>query len=231
LWGRLAGGPGDPAAVACLDRALGLLADHDLAVSTFAARVAASARADPYAVVSAGLAALDGPLHGGASRLAYRLLAEVVDRGDAVLVVSEYLRAGQPIPGFGHGLYPDGDPRARALLAAITALPAAEPLLAAAREIARAAGRERALRPNVDLALAVLTLAAGMPAEAGEVIFAVARTVGWLAHALEEYQETPLRLRPRGVYAGPPVSAVPASGTSVNETPVSRAQSADSPAD
>ncbi|WP_308205243.1 citrate/2-methylcitrate synthase, partial [Frankia tisae] len=213
------------------DRALGLLADHDLAVSTFAARVAASARADPYAVVSAGLAALDGPLHGGASRLAYRLLAEVVDRGDAVLVVSEYLRAGQPIPGFGHGLYPDGDPRARALLAAITALPAAEPLLAAAREIARAAGRERALRPNVDLALAVLTLAAGMPAEAGEVIFAVARTVGWLAHALEEYQETPLRLRPRGVYAGPPVSAVPASGTSVNETPVSRAQSADSPAD
>ncbi len=191
--------------MACLDRALGLLADHDLAVSTFAARVAASARADPYAVVSAGLAALDGPLHGGASRLAYRLLAEVVDRGDAVLVVSEYLRAGQPIPGFGHGLYPDGDPRARVLLAAIAALPAAEPLLAAAREIARAAGRERALRSNVDLALAVLTLAAGMPAEAGEVIFAVARTVGWLAHALEEYQETPLRLRPRGVYAGPPV--------------------------
>lgn len=204
LWERLGATPAEPAALACLDHALGLLADHDLAVSTFAARVAASARADPYAVVSAGLAALDGPLHGGASRLACRLVHEVVDGGDAIVVLSERLRSGQPLPGFGHETYPDGDPRAAALLRELAEIPAASPFLAAAGGITRASGRDRPLRPNVDLALAVLTMAAGMPAEAGEVIFAVARTVGWLAHALEEYGERPLRLRPRGVYVGRP---------------------------
>jgi len=203
LWDRLASGLPEPVEVECLDQALGLLADHDLAVSTFAARVAASARADPYAVVSAGLAALDGPLHGGASRLAFRLLREVLERRDAVEVLSERLRSGQPIPGFGHGLYPDGDPRARALLAALSDVPRAGRYLDVAAEVAGAAGRGHALRPNVDLALAVLALSAGMPAEAGEVIFAVARTAGWIAHALEEYQEQPLRLRPQGSYAGP----------------------------
>ncbi|CAO5150036.1 conserved hypothetical protein [Frankia sp. AiPs1] len=209
LWSRLAGMPSDPAALACLDQALGLLADHDLAVSTFAARVAASARADPYAVVAAGLAALDGPLHGGASRLAHRLVSEVLQGNDAVSVLSERLRAGQPVPGFGHPAYPDGDPRATALLQALSGVSAAEGALAAAHELVQAAGRDRALAPNVDLALAVLTLAAGMPAEAGEVIFAVARTTGWLAHALEEYQERPLRLRPRGLYIGPPPAVPP----------------------
>ncbi|MCM3883298.1 citrate/2-methylcitrate synthase [Frankia sp. R82] len=207
LWQRLTGLVGEQGAVSCLDQALGLLADHDLAVSTFAARVAASARADPYAVVAAGLAALDGPLHGGASRLAHRLIAEVLAGDDAVGVLSERLRAGQPVPGFGHPAYPDGDPRARALLQALSTVPAAQDACAAARQLVEAAGRERALRPNIDLALAVLTLAADMPADAGEVIFAVARTAGWLAHALEEYQERPLRLRPRGVYVGSPVVA------------------------
>ncbi|MCK9894167.1 citrate/2-methylcitrate synthase [Frankia sp. AgB32] len=212
LWERLTATPAEPAALACLDHALGLLADHDLAVSTFAARVAASARADPYAVVSAGLAALDGPLHGGASRLAARLVSEVSGGGDAIGVVSERLRSGQPLPGFGHAAYPDGDPRAQALLRELAEIPTAAPFLATAEEITRASGRDRPQRPNVDLALAVLTLAAGMPAEAGEVIFAVARTVGWLAHALEEYGERPLRLRPRGVYVGPPPAREIAGG-------------------
>ncbi|MCK9875932.1 MerR family transcriptional regulator [Frankia sp. Ag45/Mut15] len=209
LWWGLTGSAGDQDALACLDQALGLLADHDLAVSTFAVRVAASARADPYAVVAAGLAALDGPLHGGASRLAHRMIKEVLDGDDAVGVLSERLRTGQPVPGFGHPAYPEGDPRARALLRALSAVPAARQACAAAHELVQAAGRERAPHPNIDLALAVLTLAAGMPADAGEVIFAVARSSGWLAHALEEYQERPLRLRPRGVYVGPPVIPTP----------------------
>ncbi|ADP81043.1 citrate synthase [Pseudofrankia inefficax] len=212
LWPKLTPVPATPGAVACLDQALVLLADHGLAASTLAARVAASARASPYAVVSAGLGPLDGPLHGAASGLAHRMLAEVVASGNAIGVISEYLRSGRPIPGLGMRLYPDGDPRARALLASLRGLPGAAEILDAAASVVRAASG-RALTPvpatraethaNIDLALAALTLHAGMPAEAGEVIFAVARTAGWIAHALEEYAEPALRLRPRGTYTGP----------------------------
>jgi citrate synthase len=202
LWIRLCAAPPAPAAVACLDQALVLLADHDLAVSTVAARVAASARAHPYAVVSAGLGALDGPLHGAASGLAHRILAEVL-AGDAEVVVSEYRRAGLPIPGLGHPLYPDGDPRARALLTGMRTVPAAGPVLDAVDALVRAAAGHSTAAANIDLALAALALTNGMPAETGEVIFAVARTAGWIAHAVEEYREPPLRMRARGVYTGP----------------------------
>ncbi|MBL7492209.1 citrate synthase [Frankia sp. AgB1.9] len=212
LWTKLTPVPTASGAVACLDQALVLLADHGLAASTLAARVAASARASPYAVVSAGLGPLDGPLHGAASGLAHRMLAEVVTTGNAIGVISEYLRSGRPIPGLGMRLYPDGDPRARALLASLRGLPGAAEILDAAAAVVRAASG-RALAPgpapraethaNIDLALAALTLHAGMPAEAGEVVFAVARTAGWIAHALEEYAEPALRLRPRGTYTGP----------------------------
>ncbi|WP_323185556.1 citrate/2-methylcitrate synthase [Kitasatospora sp. NBC_01287] len=206
LWSRLAPGAPPPGAVACLDRALVLLADHELAVSTVAARVAASARADPYAVLSAGLGASDGPLHGAASASAHRMLAEVLAAGDAVPVVSEYLRTGRSIPGLGHRLYPRGDPRAVALLDAQRSLPAAGPVLAAVDAVVRAAGGHRATAAeaaNVDLALAAFAHVGGMAAEAGEVIFSVARTAGWLAHAMEEYREAPLRLRTRADYTGP----------------------------
>ncbi|WP_406192533.1 citrate synthase [Kitasatospora sp. NBC_01560] len=206
LWTRLTAGPPPAGAVDCLDRALVLLADHELAVSTVAARVAASARAHPYAVVSAGLGASDGPLHGAASAPAHRLLDEVLAAGSAVPVVSEYLRTGRPIPGLGHRLYPQGDPRAVALLAAVGRLPGAGPVLAAVEELVRAAGGHRAPAAetaNVDLALAAFAQLTGMSAEAGEVIFSVARTAGWLAHAMEEYRAEPLRMRARGVYTGP----------------------------
>ncbi|WP_327067436.1 citrate synthase [Kitasatospora sp. NBC_01302] len=208
LWTRLSPTAPTPGAVECLDRALVLLADHELAVSTVAARVAASARAHPYAVVSAGLGASDGPLHGAASALAYRMLGEVLAAGDAVPVVSEYLRTGVAIPGAGHRLYPAGDPRARALLEAMRQLPDAEGVLAAIEAVVRAIAGPRARAgdaANVDLALAAFAHLGGMAAEAGEVIFSVARTAGWLAHAMEEYREAPLRMRARGVYVGPAV--------------------------
>ncbi|GAB2692327.1 citrate synthase [Kitasatospora kifunensis] len=207
LWTRLASTAPAPGAVECLDRALVLLADHELAVSTVAARVAASARAHPYAVVSAGLGASDGPLHGAASALAHRMLGEVLAAGDAVPVVSEYLRTGVLIPGLGHRLYPQGDPRARALLGAMRQLPGAETVLAAVEAVVRAAGGPRARAgdaANVDLALAAFAQLNGMAPEAGEVVFSVARTAGWLAHAMEEYREAPLRMRARGIYVGPP---------------------------
>ncbi|MER5635521.1 citrate synthase [Kitasatospora sp. NPDC002227] len=204
LWSRLATAAPAPEALACLDRALVLLMDHELAVSTVAARVAASARANPYAVVSAGLGATDSPLHGAASSLAYRLLGEVL-AGGALPVVSDHLRTGRPVPGLGHPLYPEGDPRAAALLEAVARLDGGAAVVRAVAEVEAAAGPagHPALRANVDLALAALALTAGLSAEAGEVVFAVARTPGWLAHAVEEYREEPLRLRARGSYTGP----------------------------
>ncbi|MEW2416676.1 citrate synthase [Streptomyces sp. NPDC046866] len=204
LWPRLTAREPDPVALGTLDLALALLIDHDLAASTLAVRVAASARANPYAAVSAGLGVLEGPLHGAAGRLAHRTLVEALERGGAAPVVADHLRAGRRVPGLGHRLYRGEDPRATALFARLETLPAAGPALAAAREVvATAAARRAGLHANVDLALAVLTVSCGMPAEAGETVFAVARTAGWMAHALEEYQERPLRMRPTGHYQGP----------------------------
>ncbi|WP_406185290.1 citrate/2-methylcitrate synthase [Streptomyces sp. NBC_01006] len=204
LWTRLTAREPDPDALATLDLALTLLIDHDLAASTLAVRVAASARAHPYAAVSAGLGALEGPLHGAAGRLAHRMLVEALERGGAAPVVADHLRAGRRVPGLGHRLYEGEDPRATALFARLEGVPQAGPALAAAREVvATAAARRDGLHANVDLALAVLTVSCGMSAEAGETVFAVSRTAGWMAHALEEYQERPLRMRPSGQYVGP----------------------------
>ncbi|MEU9101085.1 citrate synthase [Streptomyces sp. NPDC048361] len=203
LWQRLTPLAPDEQSVRLLDTALALLIDHDLAASTLAARVAASARAHPYAVVSAGLGALEGPLHGAASGLAHRTLAEVLERGGAAPVVADHLRSGRRVPGLGHQLYAGEDPRAEALFALLATVPRAADALAAARDVVETTARHTALHANVDLALAVLSVAFGMPAEAGETVFAVARTAGWIAHALEEYAERPLRLRPSGHYTGP----------------------------
>ena len=203
LWDGLTGiEPGD-AALRFLDTALALLVDHDLAASTLAVRVAASARAHAYAAVSAGLGVLEGPLHGASSGLAHRMLLDVLDQGSAGTVIADELRAGRRIPGLGHRLYQGEDPRARVLFALLEEVPHAEPALLAARDIVATTTRHTPLHANVDLALAVFTASCGMPATAGETIFAVARTAGWIAHALEEYGERPLRMRPSGHYVGP----------------------------
>ncbi|MFJ2889094.1 citrate/2-methylcitrate synthase [Streptomyces sp. NPDC087305] len=203
LWARLSGRPADDASLRVLDTALGLLVDHDLAASTLAVRVAASARAHAYAAVSSGLGVLEGPLHGAASGLAHRLLLDVLDQGTAAPVIADELRSGRRIPGLGHRLYPGEDPRARALFALLEDIPGAAPALAAARDIVATTARHTPLHANVDLALAVFTVSSGMPSTAGETVFAVARTAGWIAHALEEYGERPLRMRPSGHYVGP----------------------------
>lgn len=193
LWRRLSPAPPIPE---LLNAALVLLADHDLAASTLAARVAASTRAHPYAVVSAGLAAFDGPLHGAASGLVHQLLTDAVASGDPVGTISDRLRAGEAVPGFGHPLYPDGDPRATTLLALLPDVP---PVVT---ELAGAMLRRSGVAPNIDFAIAALALRHGMARDAGEAIFAVARTAGWIAHALEEYGDRPSRFRPSGSYAG-----------------------------
>ncbi|TDE02454.1 citrate/2-methylcitrate synthase [Jiangella asiatica] len=185
LWPRLTARPVTAASVRLLDAAMVLLADHGLAASTVTARVAASARADPYAVVSAGLGTLEGPLHGAASGLAHRMLIDVRERG-AGPVVAEHLRAGRRLPGLGHSLYRGDDPRARLLLDLLAELDGAGPAIDAARSVAETAARHLPLHPNIDLALASLSVATRMPPEAGETIFAVARTAGWIAHALDQ---------------------------------------------
>ncbi|MEU9881050.1 citrate synthase [Streptomyces phaeochromogenes] len=202
LWARLSGREADEASLQALDTALALLVDHDLAASTLAVRVAASARAHTYAAVSAGLGVLEGPLHGAASGLAHRMLLDVLDRGTAAPVVADELRAGRRVPGLGHRIYPGEDPRARVLFGLLEDVPRAAPALAAARDVVDTTARHAPLHANVDLALAVLTASSGMHASAGETIFAVARTAGWIAHVLEEYDEAPLRMRPSGHYVG-----------------------------
>ncbi|MEV0405540.1 citrate/2-methylcitrate synthase [Actinoallomurus sp. NPDC050550] len=203
LWTRLTPQEPRPAAVRALNAALVLLADHELAASAFAARVAASVRADPYAVVTAGLGAAGGGLHGGASLGAEALLAEISTPERAARVIGERLRRGEGVPGFGHRVYRLRDGRAGCLFDLVRdAAPGHERLAVAEAVLAEARGRGLP-GVNVDFALATLGAVTGMRRGAGEAIFAVARTAGWLAHALEEYARgTPLR--PRAIYTGRP---------------------------
>ncbi|GAA3466768.1 citrate/2-methylcitrate synthase [Nonomuraea roseola] len=203
LWGRLTPHAPDPALLSALQAALVLLADHELAASTLAARVAASAKADPYAVVLTALGVLGGPLHGGASYGAERLLAEVAEPSRASRVITERVRRGERIPGFGHSVYKNGDSRATVLFEILTHAAPGHPALDVAQAVRKELRRRRLPDPNIDFALATLTSLSGMVPGAGEAIFAVARTAGWLAHAMEEYAKGTL-LRPRASYIGPP---------------------------
>ena len=203
LWGALCTGPPEPAERAALNAALVLLIDHDLAVSTLAARAAASARATPYAVVSSGLGALDSALHGNASGAACGLIRLVLNGTDARTALAQTVAVtGRAAPGFGQPLYAGTDDRARVLLPLVAALPGGAPVAEAVDQLTREVVARTGRHPNVDLALAALTIATGMPADAGVAIFAVSRMAGWIAHALDEYGRRPLRLRPRGRYVG-----------------------------
>ncbi|MGH7054467.1 MAG: citrate/2-methylcitrate synthase [Stellaceae bacterium] len=187
-----------------LRRALVLIADHELNASAFVARCVASTGATPYAVVSAALAALSGRRHGGASARAEALLREVLRGGEPMALLAERVARGEDLPGFGQPLYPEGDPRARVLLAALAqALPdGGRAITAAAKAGTRLAGHP----PNVDFALAAVSAGLGLPREAALGLFVVGRTVGWIAHAIEQY-ESQVLIRPRARYAGPPPRA------------------------
>ena len=199
LWTRLTDRRPRVRDLDLLDRALVVLADHELAASTLAARVAASTWADPYLVVLAALAVLGGPLHGGVSERARALLREVDGATTAAEAIDARLAADEPVPGFGHAVYRTRDPRADLLLDRLELPDAAGAVLAEMQ-------RRRISFPNADFALAALTEAHDMIPGAGELIFAVSRVAGWLAHAIEEYEHR-LRFRPRATYVG----AAPAS--------------------
>jgi citrate synthase len=189
LWPKLSD---EPPRADVLDAALILLADHGLAVSTIAARVAASARANLYAVISAGLGALDGQYHGAAPTLAYEFLQRA--QQDPLKALSDQLRSGEPIPGFGHRIYEHRDPRADVLLGLL----GDHPIVGT---IAAIAERTPAF-PNSDLAIAAIMHAYNFRPDAGDALFALARMIGWTAHALEEYAAPALRFRAMGIYTG-----------------------------
>lgn len=187
---------GGEKAAPAIDRALVLCADHELNVSAFSVRCAASSGAGLQAALAGGLGALSGPLHGGAVARAADLIADAARVGPGTAVTDRLARDGH-LPGFGHPLYPDGDPRARSLL---EALPATARERVLVRELS-AAGTAADLAPNIDLGLAALSgwLGAG---EAGLGVFALGRSAGWIAHALEQYRAG-LLIRPRARYTGP----------------------------
>jgi citrate synthase len=201
LWQRWSPLLPTAARVRVLNTALVLLAEHELAASTLAVRVAASARAAPPGCVLAGLGTLSGTLHGDAPRIVRERLFRRPSgdsRGDSDS--GDRRQAGDaglpPGVGFGHSVHRHGDPRTAPLLQAVYAI--ATP---ADRDLIERASRGGAAPPNIDFALGALSHVARMPPEAATAIFAVARTAGWIAHAAEEYTEPYVRFRGRAVTA------------------------------
>jgi citrate synthase len=191
--------PKRPESADLIRRALILLADHELNASTFAARVAVSTGTSVYDALAAALATLKGPRHGGASAKAARFLASLPASGPADAI--KQLRAeGERLPGFGHPLYRAEDPRAVSLLAALEAAGADTRLT---RDVVTAAREIAGVDPNVDYALAVMAMHLKLPAETGLTLFAIGRTAGWTAHAIEQ-RATEKLIRPRARYTGTP---------------------------
>ncbi|MBZ9767585.1 MULTISPECIES: citrate synthase family protein [unclassified Mesorhizobium] len=192
---RLAQGWSVEAAGADLIRkALVLLADHELNTSTFAARVAASTGAPIAACLLAGLATLTGPRHGGAGAAAITLVEDAGRLGPDE-AIARWLAHDRPLPSFGHPLYPEGDPRAQALL---PDLEIDDGIVHLRDAVLAATG----LHPNIDFALAAMTRSLSLPADAPFRLFALGRSVGWTAHAVEQVTSN-RPIRPRARYDGP----------------------------
>lgn len=193
--------PGSAAAGEVIRTALVLCADHELNVSAFTARCAASAGASPYDVVSAAMAALKGSRHGGETERVSALFTEAETPKRARSVLANRLRRGERLPGFGHPLYPAGDPRAAALMRLAEAGGNREQWILT-QALARAARELLHEVPNLDFGLVAAARAYGLPAYAPLILFALGRTVGWVAHAIEQYACDEL-IRPRASYTGP----------------------------
>ncbi|WP_120004964.1 citrate synthase [Nesterenkonia muleiensis] len=204
LWRALSPHPPQPQHIRALNAALVLTIDHDLAISTLSGRIAASGRASGYSVITSALGAFASPLHGNASVSAALLVRSVLDGHSAERALGEAISTtGARLPGFGHFLYADGDSRARTLLQFVPGLPRGSEVSAAVDALTEEVAQRSQLRPNVDLALAAVTVAGDMNDSDGSLLFGLGRSVGWIAHAISEYAEKPLRLRPQGRYTGP----------------------------
>ncbi|HLH99459.1 MAG TPA: citrate/2-methylcitrate synthase [Acidimicrobiales bacterium] len=200
LWPRLSRLPATTQRVAVLDAALVLLADHELAASTLAARTAAAMGADPYAVVGAGLGAASGPFHAASSLEVLPLLTRAEQVGAAV-ALGEALSRGPMVHGFGQPLYAGGDPRGKELLGRQRQLLEVGRDPDVVEDLVTLAAQRQLPSPNIDFALAALAFRTAMVPGASEAVFLLARSAGWIAHALEEYQQR-TRFRARAIYVG-----------------------------
>lgn len=199
---QLAWRPEQPETAALLNSALILCADHELNVSSFTARCAASAHATPYGVVLAGLAALEGARHGGYTGRVEALFREAGTADFAQETIVGRLRRGATLPGFGHRLYPDGDPRGRLLLERVTAVYPDHPAVHLAEALAEAAQKASGQWPTIDFGLVTLTQTLELGPGTALALFALGRTAGWIAHAIEQYGREEM-IRPRARYVGP----------------------------
>ncbi len=186
-----------------LNAAMVLCADHELNASSFAARVTASVEANPYAVVQAGLAAIQGFKHGGHSTRVTAFIREVGQIKRLQQAIGERLRRGDDLPGFGHNLYPQGDPRAKALMSMMAEHLPASSSLTLSQNLAETVGKMTDKLPTIDFALATLERALSLPDGSALCLFALGRTVGWIGHAIEQYG-SPQIIRPRARYIGHP---------------------------
>ena len=193
--------PDEADAAAAIGAALVLCADHELNVSAFTARCVASSGATPYAAVAAGLAGLGGTRHGGETERVGTLLDDVGGGRDARSALADRLRRGESIPGFGHSLYPEGDPRGRELLRLAAGARPRSPEVALSRSVSEAAWELIEELPTLDLGLVTLARALGLPPGAPLAIFALGRMIGWIGHAIEQYEDGSL-IRPRARYTG-----------------------------
>jgi citrate synthase len=193
--------------IGVLRAALVACADHELNASTFTVRCITSTGAHLFGAVAGGLAALSGPRHGGESIRAAAILDEAARAPDLDRFLATRLNPGEHgiygavLSGFGHPLYPNGDPRARVLLDLLTqAAPARSPI-AEVHALANGVRDTTGTEPNLDYALAAIERVLGLPAGAAFTLFAVGRVVGWIAHAMEQSADGRL-IRPRARYIG-----------------------------
>ncbi|MFN3130107.1 citrate/2-methylcitrate synthase [Roseibium sp.] len=181
--------------------ALVLSADHELNTSTFAARCAASTRAPLHAALLSGLGAFTGPRHGAASGRANAWMAEIDADTDVEALIADRLGRGETLPGFGHKIYVDKDPRGHWLITNLMASEPDHPFVQKLPAILKAGHDLFGLFPNIDFALAAMQKTYDLPKDSGKIIFCAGRMAGWIAHALEQYgaQE---QIRPRATYVG-----------------------------
>jgi citrate synthase len=183
--------------------ALVLLADHELNVSSFTARCVASSGSHLYAVVIAGLAALEGPKHGGAGVRVESMLDAMRRTRPLKAALRDRRRRGATLEGVGQPHEPDGDPRARLLLDLLADRYSSSAEWRFVREFLAAARSSSGEEPNIDFALAATARVLKLPPGAPLMLFAIGRTVGWIGHALEQYATGQL-IRPRARYVGAP---------------------------